>query len=129
MSHPDTDWMDRAGCRPWQHDLFFPEAGSRRGGQASRTAEHRAKRICARCPVRRECLNYAITFVDVQGMWDERNDRYYKPNAVGIYGGLSARERRSPVLRSLPVDVRLDLLEDIFKASAESFLLPTEEVA
>ncbi|MDQ5874483.1 MAG: WhiB family transcriptional regulator [Actinomycetota bacterium] len=49
-------------------DLWFPERG--------RSAEP-AKRICARCPVREECLEWALQHED-----------------FGVWGGLSAQERK-----------------------------------
>ena len=63
-------WWDHAACNdPEVADLFFPEKG---GG--TRTA----KRICAGCPVRVPCLDYAL----------DNDERF------GVWGGLSERERR-----------------------------------
>lgn len=62
-------WMAKAACTPDQADLFFPE----RGEDADE-----AKRICAGCTVRRECLTAALV----------NNER------SGIWGGLSGKERR-----------------------------------
>lgn len=62
-------WKADAACTPDQADLFFPE----RGEDADE-----AKRICAGCPVRRECLTAAL----------DNNERH------GIWGGTSRRERR-----------------------------------
>ena len=47
-----------------------------------------AKRVCQGCPVRQECLEYALTTPDQWGVW----------------GGLSERERRV-ILRRRPVQV------------------------
>jgi WhiB family redox-sensing transcriptional regulator len=49
--------------------VFFPEKGG---------SSREAKRICSECPVRIECLNYAL----------RRDERY------GVWGGMSERERR-----------------------------------
>lgn len=60
-------------------DIFFPndwEAGTR-------ADEVLAKTVCNRCPVRLQCLEYAMTAEDEQGLW----------------GGLTSHERRQ--LRSL----------------------------
>jgi WhiB family redox-sensing transcriptional regulator len=62
------DWRHRALCREVGPALFFTEAGES-------TAE--AKRVCAACPVRAECLDFAL----------EQDDRW------GIWGGLDRRER------------------------------------
>ncbi len=65
----DEDWRDRALCAQTDPEAFFPEKGG---------STREAKKICQRCPVRAECLEYALAH-------DER---------FGIWGGLSERERR-----------------------------------
>ena len=62
-------WRDQAACRGADLDLFFPGRGE--------SAEP-ARQVCARCPVRQPCLEYAITSQIQYGIW----------------GGLSERERR-----------------------------------
>lgn len=62
-------WQERALCAQSDPEIFFPEKGG---------TVRPAKRTCARCEVRAECLDYALAF-------DER---------FGIWGGLSERERR-----------------------------------
>ena len=58
-------------CRP----INFPEPHESRANIAL------AKRMCAACPVRQECLEWALAM-------PTQSDRY------GVYGGLSAVERR-----------------------------------
>lgn len=67
--HHFIPWQEKALCRDQDVTIFFPEKG-----ESSRAA----KKICARCPVRIECLNYAL-----------RNGERY-----GVWGGTSERERR-----------------------------------
>ena len=62
-------WRDDALCAQTDLDAFFPEKGE---------STRPAKRVCSRCPVRAECLEYALAH-------DER---------FGVWGGLSERERR-----------------------------------
>jgi len=74
------DWEADALCgRPWvDRDVFFPAKGSSRWDSA------RAKMLCGLCPVRAECLDFALrhmTSVDDVGYW-------------GFWGGTSERERR-----------------------------------
>jgi hypothetical protein len=74
-SHPWIDpemetWELDAICSQTDPEIFFPEKGG-----STREAKH----ICSRCPVRAECLEYAL-------LHQER---------FGIWGGLSERERRS----------------------------------
>jgi WhiB family transcriptional regulator, redox-sensing transcriptional regulator len=67
--HHYIPWQERARCREHDPEIFFPEKGG---------SSREAKRICADCPVRIECLNYAL----------RRDERY------GVWGGMSERERR-----------------------------------
>jgi WhiB family redox-sensing transcriptional regulator len=63
-------WRELAACRGIGLDLFFPERGE--------SAEP-ARQVCAACPVRQPCLEYAISNRITHGIW----------------GGLSERERRA----------------------------------
>ena len=62
-------WQVDALCAQTDPEAFFPEKGG---------STRDAKRICAGCDVRGECLDYAL-----------QNDERF-----GIWGGLSERERR-----------------------------------
>ncbi|MDP8970843.1 MAG: WhiB family transcriptional regulator [Actinomycetota bacterium] len=62
-------WAHKARCLMADPDTFFPEKGG---------STREAKRICAGCEVRAECLEYALA----------NEERF------GIWGGLSERERR-----------------------------------
>jgi len=73
----EEDWMLAASCRG-RPDLFFaPDDSETRSERRRREAA--AKSVCARCPVRIECLMDAL----------ESDERF------GIWGGLTERERRS----------------------------------
>ncbi|HET6504450.1 MAG TPA: WhiB family transcriptional regulator [Amycolatopsis sp.] len=74
MKRMISDWPSRAACRDEDPELFFPV--SEMGPGARQAAQ--AKAVCARCPVRAECLEYAL---------DNGLDH-------GIFGGLTERERR-----------------------------------
>lgn len=71
----DLSWMDRAACRGKDLELFFPDEPRLPHLPDPDVA---AKRICAGCPVREECLTYALG----------------KPETEGVWGGMSAHERR-----------------------------------
>jgi WhiB family redox-sensing transcriptional regulator len=62
-------WATEARCLNADPDVFFPEKGG---------STREAKRICGECPVRVECLEWAL----------ENDERF------GIWGGMSERERR-----------------------------------
>ncbi|MCA1188706.1 MULTISPECIES: WhiB family transcriptional regulator [Saccharopolyspora] len=69
LGEPEQEWQERALCAQTDPEAFFPEKGG---------STREAKRICAGCEVRSECLEYAL----------EHDERF------GIWGGLSERERR-----------------------------------
>ncbi len=62
-------WRPLAACRGDDPELFFP-------GRGESTAVPQS--ICARCPVRVPCLEYAL----------DANEKF------GVWGGASERERR-----------------------------------
>ena len=59
-------WMKRAQCRDVDRDLFFPEHGGK--GTTARA-------ICSSCPVRQECLDYALANPEMTGMWGGTSER------------------------------------------------------
>lgn len=65
----DTDWMARGNCQEEPPSLFFPSDG---------VGVDVARQICATCPVKSPCLEYALR---------NRIDH-------GVWGGTSERERR-----------------------------------
>jgi WhiB family transcriptional regulator, redox-sensing transcriptional regulator len=71
-------WREQASCLNHPGVLFFGlddnETAIERRGR-----EEQAKRICARCTVRGECLDYALSVREPYGIW----------------GGLTELERRA----------------------------------
>ncbi len=65
----DETWRLDALCAETDPEAFFPEKGG---------STRDAKRVCTGCPVRAQCLEFAL----------ENDERF------GIWGGLSERERR-----------------------------------
>jgi WhiB family transcriptional regulator, redox-sensing transcriptional regulator len=55
-----TDWFDDAACRDADTELFFPKSDAH-------AAE--AKAICATCPVRERCLEFALESRIPEGVW------------------------------------------------------------
>lgn len=68
------EWQLQAACRGKPTDWWFPGKGH------TTTETHAAKAICGGCPVREECLEYAVTVI-------RRPD--------GIWGGLTEKQRKS----------------------------------
>jgi WhiB family transcriptional regulator, redox-sensing transcriptional regulator len=65
----ETDWMADGNCAHRNPSMFFPSDG---------VGVEVARRICADCPVKEPCLEYALA---------HRIDH-------GVWGGCSERERR-----------------------------------
>lgn len=66
---PQPAWMADGLCAQVDPEIFFPEKGG---------STREAKTICRVCPVRTDCLGWAL----------ERREPF------GVLGGLSGRERR-----------------------------------
>jgi WhiB family redox-sensing transcriptional regulator len=62
------EWQERSACKETDPEAFFPEKGG---------STREAKRVCARCEVKDDCLAWALK----------------KKEKFGIWGGLSERER------------------------------------
>ncbi|MFI2507678.1 WhiB family transcriptional regulator [Streptomyces sp. NPDC018972] len=69
------NWRERAACRTEDPDLFFPIGTS---GPALMQTEQ-AKAVCRRCPVREQCLQWALD----------------TGQSIGVWGGTSETERRA----------------------------------
>lgn len=61
----DRPWVRRALCMGADPELFFPDGT---GAPALRD-EARAKAICAGCPVRSDCLEWALGVGEAEGIW------------------------------------------------------------
>jgi WhiB family transcriptional regulator, redox-sensing transcriptional regulator len=61
----DRKWRSAAACRSADPELFFPISAV--GKALEQVAE--AKAICARCPVRRQCLAFALRTRQAHGIW------------------------------------------------------------
>ncbi len=67
-------WQVRAACRGPRSGVFFPPtSGERREEREMREA--RAKVICRECPVRVECLDYALSIKEPHGIWGGLNEQ------------------------------------------------------
>lgn len=72
LDYEPQPWAGAALCHqvgPDMGDAWFPNSGDQAPG---------AKAVCGRCPVRDECLQYALDLNIKEGIW----------------GGLNERERR-----------------------------------
>lgn len=67
--YESEEWKLDGVCRTVDPDMWFPEPPN---------SGFQAKKLCVRCPVKDECLDYAMT----------NNEKF------GVWGGLSAHERK-----------------------------------
>lgn len=65
-----SDWMKDGLCRQVDADLFFPEGR----GAAITIQTEQAKRVCAACPVRAACLEWALETGQHSGIWGGTSD-------------------------------------------------------
>lgn len=74
------EWREDAACRGKDVDQrwWFPEGYGR-----DQRSSARALRVCATCPVRTECLEYALALPEKHGVW----------------GGMTEGERRQELRR------------------------------
>ena len=73
----EPTWQQQAACRGPIAKVFYPP-NAPEGRSAREAREARAKAICRGCPVRAQCLEYALAIREPHGIW----------------GGLSEAERR-----------------------------------
>ena len=88
------EWTTDALCAQVDPALFYPEAGE---------PNRDAKRICAGCEVRPECLAYALAHRERHGVWGgttERERRWLR-RAGGPGTAGRASDRRTGVVRQL----------------------------
>jgi WhiB family redox-sensing transcriptional regulator len=67
------NWWKHAACAGTDAELFFPVGD----GPAVGPQVEAAKAVCRDCPVRRDCLEYALS-----------------TNVTGVWGGYAEGERR-----------------------------------
>ena len=79
-----ANWRSAGACLSADPDLFFPISSA---GPAQRQIA-RAKKICAGCSVRRECLEFALSNNQIYGIWggttadDRQRERRRKRRAA-----------------------------------------------
>ena len=58
----DRSWQEFSNCLGVDPDLFFPDREDVQGVA-------RAKAVCATCPVREDCLAFAVELNQSEGVW------------------------------------------------------------
>ena len=65
LTHPER-WVQEASCAQIGGDAWFPEKGGN---------SEAALRICRRCPVQLECLEFAVRTRQKDGIWGGKSVR------------------------------------------------------
>jgi WhiB family redox-sensing transcriptional regulator len=78
----DRTWQMKGLCRGNHSYLFFPPSTVERKDERERR-EIKAKAICSVCPVKDDCLEFAVEIKEPYGIW----------------GGLTETERRQIIAR------------------------------
>lgn len=78
----DARWQDKAACKGMDPIIFFgPEYAET--VKEKRDREDKAKAVCEICPVKKDCLEYALDAKEPYGIW----------------GGLTELERKALLRR------------------------------
>ncbi len=88
MSEKENRWWEQAACKDKDPEIFFAYLGKQ--GSPKKGAEQEAKKICAGCPVQKECL---------QDAFEEESRTAILP--LGIRAGLTGRERKDLFNRTM----------------------------
>lgn len=103
----DGDWYLRGLCRTMDPAMFFPGRGE---------PTEPAKAVCAQCPVRAECLDYAMSTAQKYGIWGGTSERERRARRSAIYRAIHdmpvehgtrtmfARHRSAPDVWGPPCD-------------------------
>lgn len=68
QSGPSTEWQQHGLCRATDAAVFFPPVHFEHKPERE-ARESKAKAICARCPVKVQCLDWALTTREPHGVW------------------------------------------------------------
>ena len=65
----DTEWMGQGKCKDMDPAFFFPSDG---------VGVRLAQNVCADCPVKAPCLEYALAYRVDDGVWGGTSERQRK---------------------------------------------------
>lgn len=67
----ELSWKKDALCRNMPPNFFYPVGQSR----AAEAQTEQAQRVCHECPVKDECLEYAVTNNERHGVWGGESEK------------------------------------------------------
>lgn len=71
-----TDWMEQAACKGVDPSVFYSDTPGIDGSLL-------AKRICGSCPVKDQCLDYALDTGELFGVWGGKTPRQRQRLRIG----------------------------------------------
>jgi WhiB family redox-sensing transcriptional regulator len=77
-----TEWQQHGLCRATDSAVFFPPAHFEHKPERE-AREAKAKAICMRCPVRVECLEWALAVREPHGVWGGHSESERKQILLG----------------------------------------------
>lgn len=95
MNDLDTDWRAKGACLSADPDLFFPIAT---GALATKQITL-ARQVCDRCPVRKECFDFAMSSGETHGVWGGTTPE----ERIRVRRARAQRQRRIRMQPSWPV--------------------------
>jgi WhiB family redox-sensing transcriptional regulator len=118
------EWRQHGACRGIDPDLFYPERGE---------SLEAAKQICAACPVRGECLDFALDLNEKFGVWGGKSERERRKLRRRQHGPTGASDERRRQVRTMhaggvPVtDIAREL--GVSTRTIHRYLQPQEEAS
>lgn len=73
-------WMDQGLCKGYTN-VFFPARGQNQKVSL-------AKKICERCPVKQQCLDFALDNQEMHGVWGGTSERTRRVMRRNIRNGI-----------------------------------------
>jgi WhiB family redox-sensing transcriptional regulator len=77
-----TDWQRQGLCRATDSTVFFPPAHFEHKPERE-AREAKAKAICTGCPVRSQCLEWALAVRESHGVWGGASESERKQILAG----------------------------------------------
>ena len=79
---PTTEWQQRGLCRANDSEIFVPPTHFEHKPERE-AREAKAKAVCAGCPVRVDCLSWALAVREPYGVWGGASEGERKQMLVG----------------------------------------------
>lgn len=105
----DGKWRDQAACRGKGNTCFFP---TKEQPELMQIMISESKLLCSKCPVRKECLMFAL----------ENGLRH------GVYGGLAPRERQGMTLEKYDCSMTVEQVIRYLKTCIKVYKLPSRGI-